>query len=204
MRRFAFCLGLALLLANQLWAAPQEVPPDYFPVPVGATWEYRTTTSMSTPIDMTRKVVDATRQPDGTYLIRVDAMTPEVTSLDYTKGNGWVLLHKTEMTSNGYQVEYTGPKKELMNPLQVGQTWEYTGKGGGYDIKETSKVVRSEQVKVPAGEFQAMVVETHADQGGNVYDMTQWYVNHLGAVKITTKGSSFETTTELLKYSFPK
>lgn len=199
-KRILSVLVLAGVASGALLAQPKTPPPDYFPVPVGATWEYHTTTSMNTEMDMTRKVIDVKKQADGTYAVQVDAMTPDVTHMDYTKGNGWVLLHKTVMSTNNYTMEYSGPKKELMNPLKVGQTWDYKGKAGGYDIIESSQVTRAEKVKVPAGEFDALVVETHANQGGNEYAMTQWYVNHVGAVKITTTGA-MSTTTELVKYS---
>lgn len=79
----------------------------------------------------------------------------------------------------------------LPEKLEVGQSWTWTGKVGADDGKQTSSVLRIEQLETPAGTFTAFVVETtfeaEDDSSGT---LTRWIVPGVGIVKEVNEARS--------------
>lgn len=73
------------------------------------------------------------------------------------------------------------PHIELKNPLQPGDSWVWEGKGFfGVYTSESSKVVASETVVVPAGEFLAMKIETLERILNSEQKIISWYADGVG------------------------
>jgi hypothetical protein len=82
------------------------------------------------------------------------------------------------------------PLKALPSNVSEGMSWPSVGtlkQGAGIDINTTIRVIGREQVKVPAGDYDALVI---AEQGtinteGGTLKVTgrAWYVEGVGAVK---------------------
>src|SRR2546423_14633944 len=153
-------MSLALLAVAQ---KPQPPPPDYFPLRVGDWWKYRSTTADGKQSEFTFKVLNDEKQADGINRYLVETLTTFQPIHDwYSKPSGWVLMHRIAYPENeALKADYQPVKQYLKNPLSVGSSWEWKGKGMmGVDIEESSRVTGSEVVEVPAGKFQAMKVET--------------------------------------------
>lgn len=206
-RTLAALLLMSLALLTALGQKPQEPPPDYFPLRVADWWKYRSTTADGKQSEFTIKVLSAEKQGDGTNLYLVETLSTFQPIHDwYSKPGGQVLVHRTAYPKNeALKADYQPVKMYLKNPLSVGSSWEWKGKGMmGVDIEESSRVTGTEMVDVPAGKFQAMKVETKVTQGGTAVTKTYWFANWVGLVKSMTDTGSVKSTTELLDYSFKK
>jgi hypothetical protein len=178
---------------------------DYFPLRVGDSWQYRSTTADGKQSEFTIKVLSDEKQGDGTSLYLVETLSTFQPIHDwYSKPSGWVLIHRIAYPKNeALKADYQPVKQYLKNPLSVGSSWEWKGKGMmGVDIEESSRVTVTEAVEVPAGKFQAMKVETKVIQGGTPVTKIYWFANWVGMVKSMTDTGSVKSTTELLEYSF--
>jgi len=177
-------------------------PPDYFPLGTGYTWDYQSVTDAGKKSTFSIRVLAV----DADWVWQVAIENPWQTIHEYyTKPAGWVLDHKQVYTKNDMVGEFQPVKKYLRNPLTAGTTWTWSGKGMmDVDIEESNSVSGPETVVVPAGKFSAMKVVTEVTQGGQKVTRQYWYANHVGMVKSMTDSGSVKSTTELLKYTFPK
>ncbi len=209
MSRIRIMSVLALILLALAVAAGQkqkEPPPDYFPLRVGDWWKYQSTAANGTQSEFTMKVLSDEKQIDGPlYQVEIQSTFKPIHEW-YSKPTGRVLWHREAYTSNeAMKVTFEPVRQYLKNPLTTGATWSWKGKGMlGVDIDESSQVISSEAVEVPAGKFQAMKVETKVNQGGTLVTKTYWYANWVGQVKSMTDTGSVKSTTLLLDYSFKK
>ena len=206
-RTLAVLLLMSLALLTVMAQKSQEPPPDYFPLRVGDSWKYRSTTAEGKQSEFTIKVLSTDKQGDGTSLYLVETLSTFQPIHDwYSKPSGQVLMHRIAYPKNeALKADYQPTKLYLKNPLSVGSAWEWKGKGMmGVDIEESSRVTGVEAVEVPAGKFQAMKVETKVIQGGTPVTKTYWFANWVGMVKSMTDTGSVKSTTELLDYSFKK
>ena len=175
---------------------------DYFPLNVGDSWNYRSTTADGKQSDFTIKVLNETKE-NGNPLYLVETVSTFQPIHDwYSKPSGWVLMHRQEYVKAGQKAEYQPTKQFLKNPLTSGDSWTWKGKGMmGLEIEESNEVSGPETVTVPAGKFEAMKVMTKVVQGGAPVTKTYWYAPGVGLVKSMTDTGSVKSTTELLEHS---
>jgi hypothetical protein len=179
---------------------PKEPPPDYFPLRVGDSWSYRSTTADGKQSDFTMKVLDADA---GVFHVRIESVFP--IEEWYSKPAGRVVWHREAYPKSNQTVEFAPARQYLANPPAPGGTWAWKGKGSlGVDIDESSAFAGAEPVTVPAGKFQAIKVVTKVTQGGTLVTKTYWYADWVGLVKSTTDTGTVKSTTELVDYSFKR
>ncbi|MFA5786877.1 MAG: hypothetical protein WDA71_07860 [Actinomycetota bacterium] len=78
---------------------------------------------------------------------------------------------------------YDPPLLEYRSPLAVGITWEGKSSTGSSTVTSSGRVLRRERIRVPAGTFDAFVVESRTDFTGDTEGhalMTDWLVPDLG------------------------
>lgn len=85
-------------------------------------------------------------------------------------------------------VTYNRPVMRTPMPLTEGKSWSWSGveyvNGDSDKVYVTGKIVGIEHVKVPAGQFDALKIETvfkHDDSGNN--KITDWIAPNIGIVK---------------------
>lgn len=101
--------------------------------------------------------------------------------------------------------EINPPVRVLPLPIQKGESWEINSKvgaQGGQLVRGTFRIVNDkEKIKVPAGEFEAILVEgIDMDVGGTKTTVRLWFVKGVGLVKLNYKIADTESTLELEKY----
>ena len=175
---------------------------DYFPLGVGNSWKYRSTTADGKQSEFTVKVLSEDKENGNpTYLVETVSTFQPIHDW-YSKSDGWVLMNRQEYVKTGMKSEYQPTKQFLKNPLKSGDAWQWKGKGMmNLDIDESNEVSGPETVTVPAGTFQAMKVMTKVVQGGAPVTKNYWYAGGIGMVKSMTDTGSVKSTTELLEYS---
>jgi hypothetical protein len=198
-----FFVILLVVMSSAIVFAQQPPPPDYYPLEVGAWLQYQSTTSNGNKSEFKITVLNEEKQPDGNPWKKTEIKSGIAINEWYSKPSGWVLWHREFYSSNGQKVDFKPVRKFLKNPLSQGDTWQWEGKGMmDVDIKESSQVVGAEEVVVPAGKFQTMKVVVEGTQGGKDVKKTMWFANHIGMVKGLTEMNSFQSTSELVDYSF--
>ena len=199
--------SLLTATAGNFAQAQPTPPPDYYPLPTGAYWNYKTTTSMGNESEFTMTVCGPDEQADGSTLTKVEVFSTLAFYSWYSKPSGWVKMHR-EASAPDSQFAYDGwyepVKDHLKNPLGVGDTWSWEGKRPGMiatDLTETNTVEAVEEVTVPAGTFSAVKVITEGDQGGSTFKRTYWYANRVGFVKgiVEANNGQFSSTSELIE-----
>jgi hypothetical protein len=175
---------------------------DYFPLRVGDTWKYRSTTADGKQSEFSIKVLNEEKENGNTLYLVETVSTFQPIHDWYSKPSGWVLMHRQEYVKAGQKAEYQPTKQFLKNPLTSGDSWQWKGKGMmGLEIDESNEVSGPETVSVPAGKFEAMKVLTKVVQGGAPVTKTYWYAPGVGLVKSMTDTGAVKSTTELLEHS---
>jgi hypothetical protein len=175
---------------------------DYFPLRVGNSWKYRSTTADGKQSEFSMKVLNEEKEQGNTLYMVETVSTFQPIHDWYSKPAGWVLMHRQEYVTAGNKTEYLPTKQFLKNPLTDGASWHWHGKGMmGLEMDETNEVSGPESVTVAAGKFEAMKVKTIVVQGVAPVTKTYWYAPGVGLVKSMTDTGSVKSTTELLEYS---
>jgi hypothetical protein len=175
---------------------------DYFPLDVGDSWKYRSTTADGKQSEFSIKVLNEEKENGNTLYLVETVSTFQPIHDWYSKPTGWVLMHRQEYVKTGNKAEYQPTKQFLKNPLTSGDSWHWKGKGMmALDLDESNQVSGPETVSVAAGKFDAMKVMTNVVQGGAPVTKTYWYAAGVGLVKSMTDTGSVKSTTELLEYS---
>jgi hypothetical protein len=175
---------------------------DYFPLRVGDSWKYRSTTADGKQSEFSMKVLSEEKEAGNTLYLVETVSTFQPIHDWYSKPSGWVLMHREEYVKTGTKSECEPTKQFLKNPLTSGDSWQWKGKGMmGLEIDESNQVSGPESVSVPAGSFDAMKVMTKVVQGGAPVTKTYWYAPGVGMVKSMTDTGAVKSTTELLEHS---
>lgn len=174
---------------------------DYFPLSVGDSWKYRSTTADGKQSEFTIKVLNEEKENGNTLYLVETVSTFQPIHDWYSKPSGWVLLHREEYVKTGSKAEFQPTRQLLKNPLTSGDSWQWKGKGMmGLEIDESNEVSGPETVSVAAGKFEAMKVMTKVVQGGAPVTKTYWYAPGVGLVKSMTDTGSVKSTTELIAH----
>jgi hypothetical protein len=172
---------LALLLGAALFpllapAAPvpkhlmKDRPPNYYPTTVGATWVYTFAGREET------RFISKVEEVNGAKLVTVEQ-----------ERGVW---EKMSVSANGlarvqiFATALDPPLIMLQAPFRVGHSWEDKTAG----ILGTKTISAIEQVKVPAGTFEAVRVDAAYTLVGMKNNDSFWYAPGVGLVKMVYGG----------------
>ena len=193
----AFVAGFNTVLAK-------KPPPDYFPMAKGYWWKYQIVEKKT---EFTIKVAGTEKVGDHSCfkLDTVAGNDKHMFSEYYSKTPGKILWPREVYVTAKRTVDFKPPRIQIHNPLKIGDTWSWKGKGMmGIDIEDSAKVLKTEKVTVPAGTFNCVVVQVNTVQGGANIEKTYWYAPNVGMVKSVTKTSAFTSNVVLTKYNLKK
>src|SRR6266404_6124216 len=200
----AITLAALVLASGAAARKPKPTKPDadYFPLRVGDSWTYRNSESGG----YTLKVLSEEPQEGATVRYVVELRSEVIIQNVFSKVAGWVFHHAESYPEHeGLKAIYDPPKQYLPNPPVAGQKWEWTGKDPTQTERhEKNRVVRFENITVPAGKFRAMKVMSEVSGASIPMIKTNWYADGVGLVKATTEGGQIKYGSELTDYSFKK
>jgi hypothetical protein len=174
--RLAFRLVLALGLmlgASSAFAQPRGT--DYFPLNKGAKWTYKVADN---DVEVFVAGVERVGDEDCVRLdTRVGTVT-KTTELFAVRADG---VYRVKVKNDAI----VPPVKVLPIPAKAGDAWELNSKIGLQSVKGTFTVKSDrEKVKVPAGEFDAVLVEAvDLDIAGAKTTVRIWFAKGRGIVK---------------------
>jgi hypothetical protein len=198
----ATVLALWLLTLSAPGQKSKAPGADYFPLRVGDSWNYRSTTGDT---EHSLKVLSEEKEADGTTRYIVEKRAGVQVQTTFSKPSGWVLMHWERYPEHeGLEAKYDPAKQVLQNPLVAGSKWTWNGKDPTQtDVQEKNEVVGFENVTVLAGKFRAMKVVSQIT-GAAFLTRTSWYADGVGLVKSETDGGQIKYGWELVDYSFKK
>jgi hypothetical protein len=181
------CRPLAALSAAILCAAlapaapvpkqPAKGPVYYYPTKPGAKWVY------DSPGGEQNLVVSKVDDRKGTKVVTTEVVTGKKRELFEVVEVSAAGLVETDCPAG----KHSPPLVLLKLPFKAGDSWAYDspGAGGLAAIKGTRTVVGVEQIKVPAGTFEAVKVNTeYTLNAGARHVVATWYAPNVGLVRI--------------------
>jgi hypothetical protein len=185
------------LIVGQLEAAPVPKggpkPPWKFPARLGTKWVYAE--SGDRDIEATEVITRVEELERSRYIdIRYEC--------EWVKdGVTWGVIHVTTLWVSGEGLFEIREKKAELHllrlPYSVGDAWERKH-SRPWLTRTASQVVAEEKVKVPAGMFDCVRVETKGYKRDELaWVRTDWYASGIGLVKST--GYPNEKCTRVLK-----
>jgi hypothetical protein len=193
---------LVVLVAVLLGPAPQPPAekgkakvPNYYPLKAGTKWHYQFTIGTGRKGLLLTQIAEV-ENIGGQDLARLETVVQgEVKSSEHLSSNDQGIFRHRQ---GGVPID---PAICLLKfPVKEGQEWKVETKFGEKAMTVTGREGRNEEVKVPAGTYQAVtsLVETNLD--GMRVSTNFWFVPDVGIVKQTIDLGGRTIELELAKY----
>lgn len=177
-------LSAALCAAGAPVPKAAEKPTHYFPTTVGDKWDYAYLNAADKDKDVgVARTVLAVQEKQGVITVQIGHFYKSVGKFheeyDLEVSANGILQTRSGVVLGLERKKYDPPRIDLKLPHKDGQSWDVD------DLKETCTAFGPEEVKVPAGTFQAIRVE-HRKKGEPKSDplRTYWYAPRVGIVKV--------------------
>ncbi|QJW97110.1 TapB family protein [Frigoriglobus tundricola] len=179
MRRFLAVLLIPVVVAAVAPAAPvpkhlMKQPVYYFPTTVGA-----------------KRVYEGNGREQVLVVSKVeDNKGAKVVTVEEEGANGRVANEVMEMSESGLArlglggTSFDAPLAMLQAPFRVGTTWKLKAAG----VEGTNTITAVETIKVPAGAFEAIRVDSDYTLAGQKRSCSFWYAPGIGLVKTMWDG----------------
>jgi hypothetical protein len=191
----AIVTAIGLAWGRRAAGADEPAPMDYYPLKVGNKWackleEGTNTSKVNVQITRTEKKGDL-------EMVVVEA-----------NRDGKVLSEHLASNSKGvfrYKIggmELPTPVCVIQYPVKKGDAWESSTPAGGEGVSYSfkSKTGDVEELKVPAGTYKAVKVETDGQVGPQKMRITTWFAPYVGPVKQLVEIMGKTTKLELEKF----
>ncbi|MCI0376961.1 MAG: hypothetical protein L0215_05105 [Gemmataceae bacterium] len=212
----ALLLFAVLTLAVPLVSSGQEkkepetaifLESNYYPLKEGAAWHYQVTQAKGEKQKVTVQVekreilqFKKKKEKDKEESKRVVCFMLRVTSGDKTLTEHVGILEDGVYRFTSAGKEITPPLRFMKLGLEKGETWECESVSESAVLKGVFSS-DMETVRVPAGQFNAMVVTAKDFQiGQQKMNLTYWFANKVGIVKQRTSVGDLDILLELEKY----
>jgi hypothetical protein len=164
---------------------PPQTDASYYPLKSGTKWHRRFESGDGATWQVIAQVVDTEKIDGQTVLARLEVnqlgMVLEAEHVSCTtKG---IFRHRAQTT-----LEISPPLCLLNFPVKSGEAWESELTIGEQKGRATCRIVGSEEVEVPAGKYQAVVVHTDIQMEGAPKSKSRfisWFAAGIGMVKQT-------------------
>jgi len=182
--------AVILLVAGTTLAQPPGA--EYFPLKKGSKWTYKVGDQMGDVV-----VVGTEKVGDKECWKLETSVSGQVkaSELYFVDATG---VYRVKVKDDKVEP----PVKALEFPIAKDKSWAVDSKVASQVVKGTFKIKNDkEKVKVPAGEFEAVLVEgENFEIAGTKATIRQWFAKDKGAVKLVYVISGTEATLELVKY----
>jgi hypothetical protein len=192
-RMMRLALGAVVLLAASVAVAQNAATTEFYPLKKDTKWTYKV--------------------GETTITVRVANVTPEGATLETLVNDKPVASEVIQVKSDGvYRTQINKAKIEppvLILKLEGGKVaakgtkWEVSSKIQDQPVKGTFTITEDkEKVKVPAGEFEAVVVNgPEFEIAGTKTGVKYWFAKDKGVVKLTYSIAGNDAVLELKEYA---
>jgi hypothetical protein len=192
LRTLRYVVGAAVLLAAGTSLAQPPAEGAFYPLKKGNKWTYKVTDQTVEVEVVGNEVVDGKNGWKLETKVNGQVKASEVYFVD---GSG---LYRLKVKDEKIEPAV----KVLQFPIKKDTAWPVESKIGTQPLKGTFKIKEeATKVKVPAGEFDAVLVEgENFEIAGTKATIRQWFVKDKGPVKLVYVISGTESTLELVKF----
>ncbi len=188
--RLAVGAGVVLVASTVLAQAPTL---DLFPLKAKSKWVYKVA-DQEVVVEVT-----GTEKLNNEECTKLDTKVGgqvKATELYFVKADG---VYRAKVKDD----KIDPPVKILALPVKKDNSWKVDSKVGAQTVKGEFKIKdEKEKVKVPAGDFEAVVVEgADFDIAGTKTTVKQWFVQGKGIVKLSYSIQGTESILELKEYT---
>ena len=167
---------------------------DYWPHEPGTTWVYTDEQGRQEVM----RVAGQERLDDEMVTVVERTRSDEATAirLYYAVREGQVRLMAQHIGATQHRISV--PLVVWPATVALGTRWRSVP---GNEHSPEQGIERREQISVPAGTYEALVISSHAGQGQAQFTVTQWRVRGVGLVRrVTERPDGSRQTTELVRY----
>jgi len=198
-KQFLLAAGFAVIMLLSCKKEEEPVTARFWPLAEGNQWttaeEYYwevTYVGSDTSTSQTTNTVEALEErDDGKLVCPVATTTTEEDSIIYSR----TYYHVTEDSIYIYSMDKNAEEPTAVEPnnLEVGTEWDgnlvipVEVPNFSTDFSARYKVIGQEQVKVPAGTFDCLVIQIDIADPEVDSAATQWRAEGVGIVKMSTK-----------------
>ena len=187
-RTMRLAVGAVVVLAAGV-ALAQQPSTDLFPLKPKSKWKFKVADQT---VEM---VVVGTEKFNNEDCVKVDTLVngqPKASELYSIKADG---VYRVKVKDD----KVDPPVKVLALPVKKDATWKVESKVGSQTVKGEFKIKdEKEKVKVPAGEFEAVMVEgADFDIAGTKTTVKVWFAKDRGIVKLVYVIQGTESVLEL-------
>jgi hypothetical protein len=183
-RKFSLAIGIVVVMSltfgSMIFGAKSVksgVASEYYPLNPGNVWTYKRTTAGET--NLFKIKVTEPENENSKIIVYYPNGNPR--SFVYYSENRQGIFKTKEMGEGGV-FEYHPLWQVLSSSMKIGATWSW--ESGNNKMKETARVVAAEEVTVPAGTFNTLLVEYKGVYHNGVpYTDKTWYAKGVGYVK---------------------
>ena len=191
LRTLRLAVGAAAVLVAGA-ALAQSPSTDLYPLKPKTKWVYKVADQEVTV------EVSGTEKFNNEDCVKVDTKVGgqvKASELIFVKADG---VYRAKVKED----KVDPPVKVLALPAKKDTTWKIDSKVGTQAVKGEFKIKEEkDKVKVPAGEFEAVLVEGNdIDIAGTKTTVKQWFAPGKGVVKLTYVIQGTESTLELTKF----
>ncbi len=185
-----------LVAMTMMGAAPAA--DDYLPLQEGNRWRYR----MSNGMEMTMQVAGFAEVGKVRCAKVVTAIGPHETVEYLAADLEGVKAYKFEQ--GGQEKVFDPPGLRIKLPFKAGDAWTVNVEQGGVTVRTEFKSIVKEQVRTPAGTYEAIAIRAKVTQsaGGQVLgqvEATNWFAPGVGLVRQVMGPTGQEMTAELIE-----
>ena len=192
LRTLRLVIGAAVVLASSSVLA-QPAGDSYYPLKPKTKWVYKVgDQTVEVEVAGTEKVGNE----DAVKVVTKVGGKEVASELYQTKADG---IYRLKVKEDKIEP----PVKVLALPVKKDATWKIDSKVGSQTVKGEFKVKNDkEEVTVPAGKFEAVLVEgTDLDVAGTKTTVRQWFAKDKGIVKLVYVIQGTESLLELKEYT---
>jgi hypothetical protein len=152
--------------------------PDYYPLKPGTTWHYQLDTGDGQKRQLTSQIAGVDNV-DGKDLARLQV---------FADGQALATEHLASTDRGVFRVrmnnvDVSPPICLIKYPLKTGQSWGGETESKGEKMKVDCSEGKPEEVKVPAGTYQAIPCTIVVTAGPQKYTNVFWFAENVGIVK---------------------
>jgi hypothetical protein len=176
-------------------AETKDKTPDYYPLKVGSKRHYLVEVGNGRKVVFLYQITKI-ENIDGKRLARVEmVVNGEIKTTEYIGIDaGGVFRYRTN------DVAISPPECILKYPVKEGDTWTAEMKTGDQPGTMTAKTGKKEEVRVPAGKYEAISVTTEMTSAGSRVRIISWFAPEVGIVKQSIEIKSGHIPMELFKF----
>jgi len=170
---------------------------DYCAFELGSSWVYSTAINGRTTESVQEVTAIETKGKKPIYTLESRINGILINTFKWNlENNSLILLKKLNLRG---ETTFSPPRKEMICNAKIGDRW--TWKSDNHTDYLNYEAIKLEEVSVPAGKFNTIVIKTSGFMdGAKIRESLTWYADKVGSVKEAVKVGNVNMVRKLTSY----